>query len=276
MTDSAVVVLGLPASGKTTYLAALWHSLTSRKVDGRYALVELLAGNGDYLKSIANRWASAKSQERTQQEGGRTATISLKSADGTSFKLMFPDLAGEVFARMWENREISPSAVELVKAPYVLLFIHSNSIRRAGWVADDEEIGMRPDGNEPKPWHPRTSPTQVKLIDLLSSLTEAPLGFGPRKVAVILSAWDTMDIEGHTPEAFVAANLPMLHQFFRHGLPEGWSIKVYGVSAQGADYDDEQSAQRMLELDVPAGRIRVIEDGKLSHDLTEPLHWLLS
>ena len=55
MADATVVVLGLPASGKTTYLAALWHSLTSRKVNGRYKLVELLAGNGDYLKTIASR-----------------------------------------------------------------------------------------------------------------------------------------------------------------------------------------------------------------------------
>lgn len=276
MADSSVVVIGLPASGKTTYLAALWHSLTSRKVAGRYELEKLLTDNGDYLRTIASRWASAKSQDRTQLEGGKVVTISLKEADGTSFKLAFPDLAGEIFARMWENREIAPSAVELLKAPGVLLFIHSNSIRRAGWIADDEQIGMGPDGSDPKPWNPNRSPTQVQLIDLLRCLNEAPLAVGSRKVAVILSAWDTMESEGLAPKDFVAANLPMLHQFFRYGLAAGWSVKVFGVSAQGADYEDRVSAQRMLELDVPAKRIKVVGDGEHSHDLTDPLHWLLS
>ena len=276
MVDESVVVLGLPASGKTTYLAALRYSLTSLKVQSKYTLVKLLAGNGEYLTSIAARWASAQRQERTQQESGRTVSISLRGQGRPDFTLSFPDLAGETFARMWENREISPSAVDLVKAKGVLLFIHSDTIRHPGWIADDEEAGMPPEGDAPRPWAPRSSPTQVQLIDLLRCLNEAPLAVGPRQVAVILSAWDTMEEEGITPEDFLEVNLPMLHQYIHHGLAEGWSFRVYGVSAQGADYGDDASAQRMLELDVPADRIRVIGDGNSSNDLTEPLHWLLT
>ena len=63
---------------------------------------------------------------------------------------------------------------------------------------------------------------------------------------MILSAWDTMEEEGITPEDFLEVNLPMLHQYIHHGLAEGWSFRVYGVSAQGADYGDDASAQRML------------------------------
>ena len=55
---------------------------------------------------------------------------------------------------------------------------------------------------------------------------------------------------------------------------------MFGVSAQGGEYDEDdkpprEEAQRMRDVDIPSQRIKVVTEGAESHDLTEPLTWLL-
>jgi hypothetical protein len=284
MSKKAVVALGLPASGKTTFLAALWHLVTNMKVEVRLSLVRLEAGEAAYLRAIAARWAQAKKQDRTFQSGNRTVTIALKADVGEEFDLTFPDIAGEAFAQMWEQRECTPAVAEALRATGVLLFIHADTIKAPGWIADDaaqsEGIGVAQHASDPVPWDPQFAPTQVQLVDMLSCLQASPLDVGTRRLAVVLSAWDKVEAEEATPERFLELHLPLLHQYLTHGLGEGWALSIFGVSAQGADYDDVDSApsddaERMREMDVPSKRIKVVVGGSTSHDLTEPLYWLL-
>jgi hypothetical protein len=60
---------------------------------------------------------------------------------------------------------------------------------------------------------------------------------------------------------------------------------VYGVSAQGGDYetDNEKPSPTQLErinelkaLDEPSLRIKVVSENTVSNDLTEPIAWLMS
>ncbi len=284
MSNKAVVALGLPASGKTTFLAALWHLVTNMKVEVRLSLVRLEAGEAPYLRAIATRWAQAKKQERTFQSGNKTVTIALKSGGGEEFFLTFPDIAGEAFAQIWEQRECTPAVAEALRASCVLLFIHADKIKAPGWIADDavhsKGLGVTQKSDTPAPWEPQFAPTQVQLVDMLRCLQETPLNVGTRKLAVILSAWDKVEAEEVTPERFMELHLPLLHQYLTHGLEESWALKIFGVSAQGADYDDAggvpgADAERMREIEVPSRRIKVVNGASTSHDLTEPLYWLL-
>lgn len=283
MSKKSVVALGLPASGKTTFLAALWHLITNLKVKVRLSLVKLEAGEAPYLRAIAARWAQAKKQERTFQSGNKTVTLTLKSETGEEFDLTFPDIAGEAFAQMWEMRECTPTVAEALRSAGVLLFIHVDKIRAPGWIADDaaQSHGMGvARGGEPVAWKPEFAPTQVQLVDMLRCLQVPPLNVGPRRLAVILSAWDKVEAEGVSPDRFLGMHLPLLHQYLTHGLSEDWDMRVFGVSAQGADYDDVEGApiadaERMREMEVPSQRIKVVVGEAMTHDLTEPVYWLL-
>jgi len=285
MADEGVVVLGLPASGKTTFLAALWHLLLAGKISSKLSLVKLRAIEGEHLKAIATRWLQAKKQARTDQSKNRTAVISLKTAQGQEFDLSFPDFAGEAFVRIWESRECDPDIADALRAPGVMLFVHSSNINYPGWIADEarltKQMGITRKAGDPIPWQARFAPTQVQLVDLLRCLQEGPLYVGSRKLAVILSAWDLAEGEKKTPEKYLEAHLPLLHQYLRYGLDASWEYKIYGVSAQGGEYDGDKDkpcadAQRMRDLDVPSHRIKVEGGGSSSNDLTEPLFWLLS
>lgn len=285
MTAHDIVVLGLPGSGKTTFLAALWHLLTSNEVDTELRLVTLKAGEAVHLNEIAALWRKAKVQERTLHAGDRTVTMSLQAGTSLDFQLSFPDLAGESFHQMWEARECSSEVAASLRSNGVLLFIHADKINAPGWIVDDaddvEATGLPVEAGTPVPWAARLAPTQVKLVDILQLLQSAPLDTGPRSLAIILSAWDKAAGAGLQPEEYLTAHLPLLQQYLQHGLDKAWKVKVFGVSAQGGTYDEDgkpvkDEAQRIREMDVPSERISVVSADRLSHDLTKPLQWVLN
>lgn len=207
----------------------------------------------------------------------------MKPADGEEFDLTFPDIAGEAFSQMWEMRECTPAVAEALHATGVLLFIHVDKIKAPGWIADDAALsqGMGvAQGGEPAPWKPESAPTQVQLVDILRCLQEPPLDVGPRKLAVILSAWDKVEADEVSPARFLEMHLPLLYQYLVHGLGAGWEMRIFGVSAQGADYDGVEGtptadADRMREMEIPSQRIKVVVGNATTHDLTDPVHWLL-
>ena len=286
MREQAVVVLGLPASGKTTYLAALWHLLQARKVESKLTAPRLRAGEAQHLNDIAKRWLAAKKQERTFHTKNRTVTMEMKTVAGDEFVLGFPDVAGEAFAQIWEARECDADVFGSLNATGVLLFVHATDINQPNWIADDAKLskllGVKRQAGEPVPWDARFAPTQVQLVDLLRCLQEPPLNVGPRRLAIALSAWDLAERDQKTPEKYLEMHLPLLHQYLHHGLDPSWVVNVYGISAQGAEYDgdgtDEEpsaGAKSMRDMEVPSERIKVVAGESSSHDLTEPLFWLL-
>jgi len=182
MTKHDIVVLGLPGSGKTTFLAALWHLLTSNEVETKLSLVTLKAGEVAHLNEIASLWRKAKVQERTLHAGDRTVTMSMRTGTAPEFQLSFPDLAGESFQQMWETRECASEVAASLRSSNVLLFIHADKIKAPGWIIDDAEdaeaAGLPVEAGKPVPWNARLAPTQVKLVDLLQSLRAPPLEGG--------------------------------------------------------------------------------------------------
>lgn len=283
MSDRSVVVMGLPGSGKTTYLAALWHLVSEGEIDSKLKYVSLRAGNADHLHEIASRWREAKKQERTSVSGDKLVSMILQAEGGESQTVTFPDVAGEAFLQMWGQRECDEAFASSLMKPGVLLFIHADKISVPRWVIEEklllEEIGVESEEDQVVGWSPNLAPTQVQLTDLLQSMQHEPLDVGPRRLAIILSAWDKVAVLGYTPQEYLTKKMPLFSQFLEHGLDRSWEVRIYGVSAQGGDYDDDRSslpeAERLRKVDLPSKRIRVVNTGDESHDLTEPLQWLL-
>jgi hypothetical protein len=285
MPDCCVVVGGLPSSGKTTYLAALWHLVTARDVPTALRFSSLRGGDVSHLNAIAARWRSARVQERTDVASNQFVSMNLTNGSDQPVRLTFPDVSGEAFSRMWEDRECDPVITEVLRSSGVLLFVHADTIRSPQWIVDFAELnrllGLTPLEGQKVEWHPRFAPTQVMLIDLLQLLRSSPLDLGPRRLGVMLSAWDKAEGEHLSPESFVAAKLPLLLQYLRHS-PDSWTWRPFGVSAQGGDYDPAQEgappipqAEALRALDRASTRIKLVSDGRESHDLTEPIAWLM-
>ena len=285
MVDRPIVIIGLPASGKTTFLAALWHLVTMRDVDTVLEFGDLRVGDAAHLNVISRRWREAKVQDRTALAGNHMVSMNLVDASEQLVRVTFPDLAGEAYLPMWEERDCDPDIAEIIRTGEVVLFVHADAIRAPQWVLEEVSLsramGLPVPDDEAMEWHPRLAPTQVQLVDLLQLLRRPPLDIGPRRLVVMLSAWDKARGEGLTPEAYLSAKLPLLAQYLRRGA-DGWTWRVYGVSAQGGEYDPiEERAARVPEaeqlrnLDRPSTRIQLVGEGIQTHDLTEPLAWLM-
>ena len=97
----------------------------------------------------------------------------------------------------------------------------------------------------------------------------------------MLSAWDKVEEEGARPKEFLDTELPLLEQYLRQST-NGWTVKVYGVSAQGGDYDEgcgavaQPSADALRNLETASERIKLVDGDSVDHDLTEPIAWLVN
>lgn len=285
MSERSIVIIGLPGSGKTTFLAALWHLVTDHDGDMALRFHKLRAGDMGHLNQIADRWREAKEQDRTGVTGHRLVSMDLLDGNNTPVRVTFPDVPGEVYRRMWEDRDCDPEIADIMDAESVLLFIHADNIVSPSWVVDEVALSRNlgldvPDGQGVS-WHPRLAPTQVQVVDLLQLLRQPPLDIGPRRLAIMLSAWDKAKGEELSPNDYLDSKLPLLGQYLRQGA-DGWNWRVYGISAQGGDYDPVEpnkktkpQAEELRNLDRPSTRISLVNTSTASHDLTEPLAWLM-
>ncbi len=83
MTTSSLIVCGLPESGKTTFLAALWHLVRSNEINTELALAGLSHGDYGYVTDIADVWLKARRQERTKFAAPvQTVGMDLTKPDG--------------------------------------------------------------------------------------------------------------------------------------------------------------------------------------------------
>ena len=99
-----VLVVGLPQTGKTTFLAALWDIVGSGEVAGSLKL-EKLGGDQQHLNDIRDLWADCNKVARTRTANERVVSMSLRDVrTNTTSEVVFSDMSGESFERQWTER----------------------------------------------------------------------------------------------------------------------------------------------------------------------------
>ncbi len=282
-----VIIAGLPESGKTTYLAALWHLITARTHTTKFTFDSLVKGEHKHLNALAERWRQGHVQIHTETAANSVVDMNLLDSSGEQVRLSFPDVSGESYRDMWEARDCTTELANLLRSGRgLMLFVNTDLIQAplltVQLAAQAQAIGVPLPPGQSQPWNAREAPTQVQLVDLLQLCRLQPLDIDTKRVSIILSAWDKVAIELRTPQQFLRERLPLLYQYLTIG--NVWDWRVFGVSAQGGDYirDDKPptpeelaKVEELRNLDDPVRRISVISDVDHAHDLTEPLAWLL-
>jgi len=279
-----IVLMGLPATGKTSFLAALWYLVQHSQVASSLRL-EKLEGDSKYLNQISNAWAAYKPVPHTRIDSETVVSMLLKdSRTSQTLKLSFPDLSGESFTLQWTMRQFTQGYDAFLRsASGGILFIsplqYLKPIRIDQANPLIEEILGGEQKQEPlqdrsaplKPWNPERTPTQVQLVDLLQFISGRDYFAPPFRLAVVISAWDKPSQLGMSPVEWLATEFPLFHQFLSSNQ-KTFDTAIYGLSAQGGDY-----SQRDALMDkTPSDRIDVVGIGiSNSHDLTEPLQWLM-
>lgn len=275
-----LLFIGLPGSGKTTFLAALWHVLNDRSGATSLKLTRL-SGDRTYLNQITKEWRECSQVPRTNLQTEQVVVLHLNGEELGAVDLSIPDLAGEAFKQQLTDRRMSRHHDAFVQETTgVMLFLHPDVQKGTELTTArrlEAALGGTQEGDAPTTsaggniaWSPEMLPTQVRLVELLQFLLER----AQRKlrVAVVVSAWDLVDLLG-TPHEFVYRELPLLQQFLdaNNDLVEH---SVFGVSAQGGDITVESEKQTLLELDDALKRIKVRQGQDTGQDITKPIAWL--
>ncbi|GHA19713.1 hypothetical protein GCM10007989_14150 [Devosia pacifica] len=288
MTETFSMILGLPGSGKTTFLAALWHLIDASEVETKLVL-DRLVGDHVHLNRITEAWRRCEEVPRTSIAAETDVSMHVHNpADGTKAVLEFPDLSGESFENQFIGRSCSNQYVESTgRADGMLLFVTANRkadgmtiVDLAPLIAGEEaendaateaEAGGETKGEQETEWNHRMVPEQVQLVDLLQFIQSPPFARRRRRIVVAISAWDVVPEPKPNPEKWLARELPLLDQYLRHN-PESFDLRVYGVSAQGGDVAGPNRMQ--LASMTPSARIQCVYEDQSGHDLTDPLVWL--
>lgn len=284
--DFKCLMVGLPKTGKSTFLAALWRVVRSSEVSGSMKLIRR-EGSQAYLNQIEAKWSKCEQLERTPGEGESGISLLLSHpTNGSNVKLEIPDTSGEMYQSHWEFRQCSEAFGTLAReCDGCLLFVHperlveSNFLVDANAIYDDwaegdeaesgENEAEDEDNTEVTPWEAKNAPTQVQLIEVLQDLVE--ISNRKLKIAIVVSAWD-LETEGLAPLEWIKQRVPMLWQYLQSN-PKLFKYDAFGVSAQGGADD---AAAQLLEHHIASARIKVQDASYTGNDISMPIQWLIS
>lgn len=264
------VLVGLPGSGKTTFIAALWHILNGKK-----HLLKLNYRQSDrkYLEEIYAKWAAFEEIERSNTSTFNSIELDIIKNDNGVLKLNFPDVSGELYKDIYNSRTISNNLSEtMININSILLFIHPISLKVDRYIGDVVKPNEVDESHvEEKDLSNSTnfdiSQSQAIITDLVIALKNKNK---IKNIAVIVSAWDT--IEGFTPEKYIKEICPLFHMFLKNS---GIKYKIWGVSAQGGDYENNQDMEQIQEYEDLTERIRIVDCEGENNDISLPLNWLI-
>jgi hypothetical protein len=268
-------ILGLPRSGKTTFLAALWHLIAAGEVTTKLVL-DRLVGNSTYLDLVVDAWRRCEEVPRTSMAAEENIAIHVhEPITNRKIVLGFPDLSGESFERQFAARACKPEYVEGYSGEGgIVLFVNADRGSDGMTMLD---LGPAvageapPEQAVPEEWSAKCVPEQVRLVDLLQFLLVPPFSRRCRRLAVIISAWDVLPEPKVQPSEWLAREMPLLDQFLKNN-PDSFEVRTYGVSAQGGNVTGDAKTG-LLKLS-PSERIQCDGPHAGAHDLTAPLVWL--
>jgi hypothetical protein len=281
------LLIGLPATGKTSFLAALWYSIQQNQVKTCLELKQL-DGNSAYLNKICDAWLGYEPVGRNQTDVETFVSMWLKERVGDQeVHLTFPDTSGETFKQQWASRLLTESYQNCIEsADGGILFIHPKSLAEPTRISqvnnladlieeDEEESGIEARTPSPPatPWDIEKAPTQVQVVELLQFLASNQHFKAPFKIAIVVSAWDEAAASNLSPSVWVQRELPLLSQYLLSHKNK-FIVCFFGISAQGGKYEGRELSA--LQAKHPAKRIQVVGEGiDNPHDITEPLLWLM-
>lgn len=279
--NTELLFAGLPASGKTTFIAALWHYVNS-DADDKTLILESISGENQYLDDIATDWLKCSNVKRTRHsiKGTPTQMNLVSSSTRKQLTLNITDFAGEAFRQQFDFRAWSNEFSGLLdRTSGIVLFVNPDEPKnRPRFLRLQNELVRIFGGSiptevpKPQPWSFDFVPHQVRLVELLQFVAYYKPEKAPFKLSLIISAWDKVETGEVkiTPENWLSKNLPLLHQYLISNKTT-FLTSFFGVSAQGGDYKSEKT--KLLSVS-PAKRILIRGDTGLSNHIDVPLLWM--
>jgi hypothetical protein len=273
--EHSLLMVGLPEAGKTSFIHAVDELLQNPPTPTALRSYGL-ARDRSYLERDKAKFRAGEKLKHTERnlQGPPPELWFEDPATQLRGRLFLPDVSGEVFQDQWVDRRWAESyRNDLGKISGVLVFV------RADVPASNQELlgqmaAFPPSAGIPAPWDAKKASAQVQVVDVLQFIAiKGHISLG-LKLAVMISAWDTVEkpanLQPKNPDAFLVREWPLLDQYLRSNSGT-FVTKIFGVSALGGTEDELKELNRLS----PQARVKLVEGDTPSKDLTRPLRWLL-
>jgi len=295
ITSDQCMFIGLPGSGKSSFIGALWHVVESNEIISSYS-ISSQPEDREYLNMLRAAFLSCTPPERTKIEFPKTVELAFKNTEtGQTTNFIFPDLSGETYSNQFSYRKLSEKYVDdLSLSNGIILFVNPHNLRKPNLITDAdpmlailggqdncEKQSVQKDidnsADNLQQWKTEFSQTQVVLVDLLQ-MVQKQIKL-PCRISIIISAWDLIlnlreQNSDVNPKVWLKINLPLLAQYLEANS-EDFIYNIFGVSAQGGNYIDEEK-ELMQEIIIPSERIKVQDENSINNDITLPIKWILN
>lgn len=280
MDKKKVFMIGMPSSGKTTYLASLCRLLLYGGQETGWKLdVKDVPEGFERVQILIKNINSYKAVKRTYGLELNNVALSLYNQNQEWMQFVVPDSSGEIFRDLVYDRRISSNIMDqIVESDMLLFFINVNTMiseeriklgEKSAIKQLNEEQGdkvtqsaediveeyARDRENEQikskeqvknKEKEQKKYNNQSALVELLQII----IYLVPHSLNIrfVISAWDLVEKEFKqdkvTPKEYIKIKLPLLYQYleFNSKLID---YEIWGVSAQGGDFDDEDDLKKL-------------------------------
>lgn len=299
-----IAFLGLPKSGKTSWLGRLWLAIDRPPLDSVQLLEKAGQPDLDALNLLSDSFIDGKYPAPTPFVNPPSIKVPLqwKGRDpAPSFDVVIADYSGEevkaihrerdpVWSTAWEERAGAASVAIFIRPEHHIRPTSTRLVpdRMLSHIDQAGQVGKAPltdsEGGTLDGW--LVVPTAVAIVELLQFfrfLRGWSPGYCPKpdefRVAVMLSCWDAVPEEERCggPGGYLRERLGLLDDFLATSFhPSG--VRVFGLSSTGGDLSDEAFKETYLEkypedwgevqYEGPSGVVQ-------SDDLALPLAWLL-
>lgn len=264
------IIVGLPNSGKSTYIGAFW-AIEKDGDTGHKLVCSKYPEDTTYLDALKRNWNNQQVVNRSSQVEMKDIVLELTEVDSNrSISLCIPDFKGERFAGILQNNVVPEVDEWLNDTDSVLFFIQY----REGEVLQEElgeDAGTR-DNSAPTTLRLGDMSEWSKNIMLLKYINE---NYEIRKFSICISAWDKVDESQYTNvESWLKVNAPFFLNYLKNNVDE---FDLYGVSAQGLDYDDYPDGEDLesIQKKTEDNQRAYVYDTEKSFDITKPLYSLI-
>lgn len=281
-------MIGMPASGKTTYLVSLANMLISGEQTTllRLKSSDTLEGMENIQKEIEN-FNRFQKVGRTFRTVGGWVKIPLFDGQGKKTWLRIPDLSGEIFVDLiWDRRLKKDVVAQLQIADTLLFFLNIDTMTKDQRIPVGEEVALgiieeKYSEEVIKSGKARLAEidtdkkkrvTQADIVELLQCvlyLTKKRI-----RIKFVISAWDSiekqLDPANRVPEKCMTRFLPLLFQFLHSNL-DRIDGEIWGVSAQGFDFTNQEELEKWKMDDIWEHSRVITPTGEETHDLTRLL-----
>ena len=280
MDKKKVFMIGMPSSGKTTYLASLCRLLLYGGQETGWKLdVKDVPEGFERVQILIKNINSYKAVKRTYGLELNNVALSLYNQNQEWMQFVVPDSSGEIFRDLVYDRRIASNIMDhIVESDMLLFFINVNTMiweeriklgEKSAIKQLNEEQGdkvtqsaediveeyARDRENEQikskeqvknKEKEQKKYNNQSALVELLQII----IYLVPHSLNIrfVISAWDLVEKEFKqdkvTPKEYIKIKLPLLYQYleFNSKLID---YEIWGVSAQGGDFDDEDDLKKL-------------------------------